>query len=518
MIIYFIKAILCAFFFLFIYMILFERENMHRFKRHYLLCGLVLSFVIPLVALDIAAPQLNEEINKLYTESKMDEHIALLINRIYPESNMAGLTPEPATLPTEKPAESFASSVLFADYVFMAKLLYIIVSFTLLLRLSRNLFRLLYVAKRGKRIILNNKKIILIKENLVPFSFGTCIYINEDDYKNGLIAEDMIMHEQAHTEQRHSLDVIFIELLITILWFNPALYLYRRKIKQNHEFLADEAVLKANNNVTRYQNILISIISKNGSTGLASSLNYSTIKKRFIMMKKETSQRKARYKKVMLIPAMLLATCMFSTHTIANKPAVILTESIDENKAQEEEFIIPGKGVSDELLKEYQSIVEKYLIEDNGKEVKWKEGPLSNADRNRMYTIYVQMTREQQNKQNISLLGPFFSRKCRPMNKQEWDVTKNAEKIWFNGKMINASELDKYTRNDIYYYYINYRKEMKNTYQSALWTKEGYDTYIEQYREKIPLSVLLEIIPSVESTVSRNNIDGLHIIGTKSWD
>ena len=170
MIIYFIKAILCALFFLFIYIILFERENMHRFKRHYLLCSLVLSFMIPLVALDIAIPQLNEEINKLYTESKMDEHIALLISQIYPESNITGLTSEPATLLTETPAENVASSVLFADYVFIAKALYVIVSFALLLRLSRNLFRLLYVAKRGKRIILNNKKIILIKENLVPFS------------------------------------------------------------------------------------------------------------------------------------------------------------------------------------------------------------------------------------------------------------------------------------------------------------------------------------------------------------
>ena len=490
MTLYFIKAILCALFFLFIYMILFEREKMHRFKRHYLLCSLVLSFVIPLVVLDIMIPQLNEEINRLYTESKIPEQIAVLINGIYSaESDI----PLPVTLLSETSVTDNAYSVWFWDYTLIAKALYAVVSLALLLRLSRNLFRLLFNAKRGKRIIHNNRKIILIKEKLVPFSFGTCIYINEDDYNNGLIAEDMIRHEQAHIEQRHSLDIIFIELLITVLWLNPALYIYRQKIKQNHEFMADEAVLKANNNVTRYQNILISIISMNGSTGLASSLNYSTIKKRFIMMKKETSLRKARHKKALLIPAMLLAICMFSTHTIANEPLAILTESTEETKLQEEEFIIPRKGASDELLKEYQGIVSKYLKSDST----WKSYTLSENDRNRLYLINVQMTEEQQWKQKINLIGPFNSFKQRMPNNDEWNSAKRAGILWLDGKRTDSSELDKYTRHDIYFFFNNYINEEKTIFQSAMWTKKGYDEYMEKYKDKVPVSVLLEIIPQV---------------------
>jgi len=490
MTLYFIKAILCALFFLFIYMILFEREKMHRFKRHYLLCSLVLSFVIPLGVLDIMIPQLNEEINRLYTESKIPEQIAVLINGIYSaESDI----PLPVTLLSETSVADNAYSVWFWDYTLIAKALYAVVSLALLLRLSRNLFRLLFNAKRGKRIIHNNRKIILIKEKLVPFSFGTCIYINEDDYNNGLIAEDMIRHEQAHIEQRHSLDIIFIELLITVLWLNPALYIYRRKIKQNHEFMADEAVLKANNDVTRYQNILISIISKNGSKGLASSLNYSTIKKRFIMMKKETSQRKARYKKALLIPVMLLAICMFSTHTIANEPLLTQTESTEETKLQEEEFIIPRKGVSDELLKEYQGIVSKYLKSDST----WKSYTLSENDRNRLYLINVQMTEEQQWKQKINLIGPFNSFKQRMPNNDEWNSAKRAGILWLDGKRTDSSELDKYTRHDIYFFFNNYNNEEKTIFQSAMWTKKGYDEYMEKYKDKVPVSVLLEIIPQV---------------------
>ena len=59
---------------------------------------------------------------------------------------------------------------------------------------------------------------------------------------------------------------------------------------------------------------------------------------------------------------------------------------------------------------------------------------------------------------------------------------------------------------------------MKNTYQSALWTKEGYEAYINQYKEKVPLSVLLEIIPEVSVITSRSYSDEINIIGVKGWD
>ena len=523
---------------------------MHRFKRHYLLCSLCLSFVVPLMVLDIATPQLNEVISRLFTDNKINEQIPeqifFLIDRISSESDLSGLASTSTTLLPETSNVNDSQSVWFSDYAFMAKVLYVMVSLALLIRLSRNLFRLFYSAKRGKRTIYNNKKIILIKENFAPFSFGTCIYINENDYNCGLIVDDMIRHEQAHIEQRHSLDIIFIELLITFLWFNPSLYLYRRKIKQNHEFMADEAVLNANNNVTRYQNMLISIISKSGSTGLASSLNYSTIKKRFIMMKKETSQRKARYKKTLLIPAILLAICMFSTHTIANEPPVILTESTDENKTQEEEsiviekgvsdelfseyqslaivtespmiptvsadetkpqeeeFIVLGKGISDELLKEYQSIVNKYIEKDAGEELTWKKTKLSDDESDRLFLLYMQMDIEQRIMQSIHFLGPLNIIETSIPNEREWGMAKEAEILLLNGKEASGSELNSYNRNDFFQYIPNKKEE---SYQYSFWTKKGREDYLEQYKEKIPLSELMEVKPSASFVVHKYNED-----------
>jgi len=305
MIFYIIKVILCTLFFFFIYVVLFEREKMHEFKRMYLLYSLVLSFVIPIVPLplDIALPLLDRGIAHLYVGNDMMTGL----------SNQAGFGVD---IPIEGDVIAGGKT---ADYTFIIKALYGIVAIALLINFMMNIIRLMYYTKKGSTFQSVDEKIVLIKEKLVPFSFGRYIYLNEEDYRNGLIDREMIVHEQAHVRQRHSLDIIFIELLIALFWFNPVLLLYRRAIKQNHEFLADDAVLKAENNITRYQNILISIISKTGSTGLASSLNYSTIKKRFIMMKRETSQRKAICRKLLSIPTLLFAVCMFSMHTGARE-------------------------------------------------------------------------------------------------------------------------------------------------------------------------------------------------------
>jgi TonB family C-terminal domain len=318
MTLYFFKMILCTLFFFFIYVALLEREKMHKFKRMYLLCSLVLSFVIPIIPLplDISLPWFGEDMVWLYTGN-----------------DLAGSLSAQSGLGTEISNEGDASALgIKIDYVIIIKLLYLVVTITLLISLFISAIKLFYCVKNRPLLIFPDKKIVLIKEKLVPFSFGQYIYLNEEDYKNGLIAKEMIMHEQVHVRQRHSLDVMFIELLIAIIWFNPVLFLYRRAIKQNHEFLADDAVLKTENNITRYQNILISIISKTGSTGLASSLNYSTIKKRFIMMKRETSQRKARCRKLLLIPALLFAICIFSIHTGAREPITNSNELSEANK------------------------------------------------------------------------------------------------------------------------------------------------------------------------------------------
>ena len=343
-----------------------------------------------------------------------------------------------------------------------------------------------------------DKKIVLINKKVSPCSFGNYIYLNKDDYENGRIADEIICHEQAHVSQKHSWDIIFIELLIASCWFNPVLYLYRLKIKQNHEFLADETVLKMNEDILTYQNILISIISNNGSAGLASAINYSIIKKRFIMMTRKTSKKKVWWSKAMLVPAFVVAVFLFSTQSVANNQSNVVDETSASSKLSEDSLIVPGKGISAELQKEYQSIVNKYLLEKkpNG-DISWRKRVPDDADFNRLYTIYVQMDTAQRWTQLIGFVGPFTPIKFRSPNKDDWNKAKRTDVLWFNGKRAEISILDKYNRHDVYFFFFTryYMDKDRKVHQAALWTKDGYKTYMQQHKSGVTLSELLVIRP-----------------------
>lgn len=479
MIAYPIKAMLCALFFLVIYISLFEKEDMHRFKRIFLLGSLALSMVVPLITLQWAVPPVAENLSHIYQVGNLENGIP--VNTAFPAIT--------------NPTESQKDTPLPVDYVFWVNAFSATVTVILLLRIIWNMLALYNSTKKGKCIVFPDKKIVLVKEKINPHSFGAYIYINEEEYNNGLIADEIVRHEQAHVEQKHSLDIVFIEILIALCWFNPVLYFYRRKIKQNHEFLADQFVLQHDIDVSRYQNILIGMISRNGSAGLASSINYSTIKKRFIMMTRKTSSTKAWCRKALLIPAIAASVCLFSTQMSANNPLGVVSEKNNQGNSANGDFIVFRKGVPVELVKEYEGIVGKYISEKTDNGIKWKSSPCSDADVKRLYTIYVQMDSLQRRQQLIWFAGPFTPSKFRFPNKDEWNAAKRANVVWFNGRKMDVSCLDKYTRRDIYFFINCYVDENRKIYQSALWTKDGYKAYMEHYKDGIMLPELLAIIP-----------------------
>jgi beta-lactamase regulating signal transducer with metallopeptidase domain len=117
------------------------------------------------------------------------------------------------------------------------------------------------------------KKITLLNKKVSPFSFFRTIYINEGAYISGEIDNDLILHETAHASQLHSLDILFMELIQIFYWFNPFVYLFKRLIKVNHEFLADEFVIKSGSDKIEYSNKLINYTFRNKPLNLASVMS-----------------------------------------------------------------------------------------------------------------------------------------------------------------------------------------------------------------------------------------------------
>jgi TonB family protein len=202
--------------------------------------------------------------------------------------------------------------------------------------LIRNISKIISYAKGKSCVNYKTAKLILTETKSTPHSFWKYIFVNKEDYINGNIPDEIIIHEYEHIKQKHSIDIIFIELLIAFFWFNPILYLYRKKIKQNHEFIADNAVVKSKQNVSYYQALLINNTYKRTSIELVSKFNsYLTTKNRFIMMTKTTSKLRSICARFALIPAMFVAICVFSSKTIAQNVNNILPQQKSGNVASD---------------------------------------------------------------------------------------------------------------------------------------------------------------------------------------
>lgn len=294
MMIYLLKMTLCASLLLAVYYFFLEKEKMHRFKRFYLLFSLMLSMIIPFLSIEMAG-----------SLSFMGR---LPFTEIQPVTSSVGIIGEASSIVQDK---TEASGLI--DYLFIG---YMIVVVVLFLRFTRNMGHLIMSVRKNENVITDNIKIVLIEDNIVPHSFGNYIFLNKEEYRTGKIEGEVLTHEMTHVKQKHSLDIVFIELLLVLFWFNPVLYLYKNRIKLNHEFLADEGVVDAYDDVPHYQMILIDKISRQNSLSLTSSFNYLLTKKRLTMMTKRTSARISALKKISMLPLFLIFAFTFCTKKV----------------------------------------------------------------------------------------------------------------------------------------------------------------------------------------------------------
>ncbi len=293
------KVILCSAIFLVIYYTLLERLKNHHFKRFYLIAALVFSITVPLLRISYG-------VQIIESPAAASEFIAV---------NGTAFTPKTSFFTTE--------NILY--------FLYSAVTLILLLRFVRNLLKIRKQIIRGDEKQVENCSLILLQEKVSPHSFLHYIFLNKHDFETGIIDRKIIRHEQAHAVQKHSIDLIFIELLLVFFWFNPALYFYKKAMLTNHEFLADDAVLKKGISIEDYQNLLYNSLSENNSK-LTNSFNINNIKKRFKMM----NTPKTRFDSWISLSTVPIAALLF--FAFVNKiPAQIIQNKTEKKNVQKAE-------------------------------------------------------------------------------------------------------------------------------------------------------------------------------------
>ena len=317
--IYILKSTACLTVLYLFYKFFLENEKMHFFKRFYLIGMLLLSFFIPLITFT--------------TYGNLAESIfpIVLINNTEEESN----------------------SLLFSEILpFVVWTIYFIGILFFSIRFWKNLISIILRIKKNHKLNIQSHIHVLLQNKIIPHTFLKYIFLNKVDFESNNIPDEVLLHEQTHAVQRHSIDILIIEILQIMFWFNPLIYLVKNSIKLNHEFLADQGVLSKGINASQYQKTLL-LFSTNTSTPiLANSINYSIIKKRFTIMKTKTSLNKTWFKGLLVLPILAILIFGFSTK-----------EEVKINQVNLSNVVIQ-EGASKDQIKRYNRLARYYNAMD----------------------------------------------------------------------------------------------------------------------------------------------------------
>lgn len=309
-IVFIIKSAVCLIVFYLFYKLLLSKETFHRFNRIALLSIIVLSVVVPYVVIR-------------FRPASQPEHTQLQENVVIqaPSSELVySNTTTPVAIQPKAESSHLWLLVLLVTY-----LAGIVFCLTRQLGSLIRMFRLMRSSVASQMD--HNATLLVHTKNITPFSWMNKIVISEKDLE--VDGKEILTHELAHIQNKHSWDLLIADCLISFQWFNPAAWLLKQELQSIHEFEADERVLNQGIDAKRYQLLLIKKAVGTRLYSMANSFNQSSLKKRITMMLKEKSSPWARLKYVYILPLACIAMIAFAHPSVSDATANTV-EKVDE--------------------------------------------------------------------------------------------------------------------------------------------------------------------------------------------
>jgi hypothetical protein len=210
----------------------------------------------------------------------------------------------------------------------------------LLCRLLVQYFSVQKIKKQSVLLSEDGIRLYQVNSDIIPFSFANAIYINQHNHTPDELKE-IIRHEYVHVKQRHSFDILLGELLCIINWYNPFVWLLRRAIRQNLEFVADNCVIESGIDKKAYQYLLLKVVGV-PQFSIVNQFNFSSLKKRIVMMNKMKTARVHLVKFAFVLPLAALLLLAFREKITTGfytssqtTPAAALTDTVPEIKKEQ---------------------------------------------------------------------------------------------------------------------------------------------------------------------------------------
>ena len=197
-----------------------------------------------------------------------------------------------------------------------AMTIYTMVACLLLLRFFWQLVSIVRLRNKCRTTDINGTKVYLLESDEGPFSFFNWIFINPTKH-NRQETDEIMTHELAHCRQLHSVDILFAELFAIVFWANPFVWLLKREVRLNLEYLADNNVLAGGTDSKKYQYHLLGLAYRKNVATISNNFNVLPLKKRIKMMNKKRTKRIAKVKYALYIPLAAALLVVSNIETVA---------------------------------------------------------------------------------------------------------------------------------------------------------------------------------------------------------
>ena len=270
----------CAYYFLL------RQETFFNSSRWFLLAGLVTSVALPLL---------------FYTKI------------VWVDPQISNINYSQVYIPQNIEKETFE-----IDWNLVSLIIYAIGFLAFMIKFTFDFYSLNSILKNKKIHQQADFKFIDTDENIAPFSYFDYIVYNSSLYTSTEL-ESIIEHEKVHSDQNHTIDVLISRIFCVLFWFNPIIWLYKKAILQNLEFIADSEAAKKISDKKAYQYTLLKITTHESCVAITNHFYQSLIKKRIVMLNKNQSKKRNYWKYYAVIPALVAFVFVFQIKTIAQE-------------------------------------------------------------------------------------------------------------------------------------------------------------------------------------------------------
>ncbi|WP_114793160.1 M56 family metallopeptidase [Niabella yanshanensis] len=277
MLTYIIQMIACSGVLYTYYHFFLRNEKFHQYNRFYLLFAIACSLIVPLIKVPVFV-KTEMMSNTLYYLMTTEDNVVVTVETGF-------------------------------NWRLLLYVVYTLISITLISRLIVSIRKIFFIKAHGTKKKVEDILFIDTPHSDAPFSFFNWLFWNEKTQLQSVEGQQMFRHEHYHILSKHTLDIIFMEIVLCIFWFNPMFYIYRKEMKVIQEFLADKYAVEKDDSANYAQLLVLRAMGTNSSS-LTSPFFNTFLKRRITMLLSSEKTSHHWLKQLLIVPVFVLTASL----------------------------------------------------------------------------------------------------------------------------------------------------------------------------------------------------------------